>query len=119
MRTASVNFEVAVQSAYQGEFSYITAVRGQLDGRLVIEHRVRIFVLVNEMGHGVMIIKIMENHEPESYSFVIFHSAISNSPQLHALKLAFNVTCHVWLIIRALCFGHSFIRSKSKYLCTR
>ncbi len=51
-RTASVRFEVAMQSAFQAKLSYTTAVRGLLDGGLVMVRRMRAFTVASEMGRG-------------------------------------------------------------------
>ncbi len=52
MRTVSVWFEIAMQSAFQDKFSYAVAVRGLLGEGSAIVRRMRAFAVANEMGCG-------------------------------------------------------------------
>ncbi len=51
-RTVSALLEVAMQSAFQGKFSYTTPFRGVMGGVLVMVRQTRTFAVASEMGRN-------------------------------------------------------------------
>ncbi len=55
-RTAPVRFEVAMQSAFQENYSYMLGARGLLGGGSAMERQMRAYPVVNEMGYGKVLV---------------------------------------------------------------
>ncbi len=76
-RTASDRFEVAMQSAFQRQFSYTIAVWGLLDGGSVMVCWMRVFAVANKVGRGGVSV-LLFRHSAKSLKVSHYKSEVTS-----------------------------------------